>query len=137
MERPATRLSGPVLDADDAIALAEFYAALLGWELREREGPRPGYPVTDGWARLWSPYGRQKIEVQSEPRYVRPTWPPVEGEQQMMVHLDVVVGDLEAGVAWAKSLGATVAEPQLHDHDFHVVMLDPAGHPFCMCRGEV
>jgi hypothetical protein len=131
------RLSGPVLDAADAVGLARFYAQLLDWEVREQEAPRPGYPPTDGWARLWSPDGRQKIEVQGEPLYTRPTWPPVAGEQQMMLHLDVVVADLDAGVAWAQELGAVVAEPQLHEHDEHVVMLDPEGHPFCMCRGEV
>jgi predicted enzyme related to lactoylglutathione lyase len=131
------RLSGPVLDAADPVQLARFYEALLGWTMTECEGPRPGYPPEDAWARLRSPAGDQKIEFQWEQHYTPPVWPPRPGEQQMMIHLDVIVEDLDAGVAWARDVGATVAEHQPQHHGFHVIMLDPAGHPFCMCRGEV
>jgi catechol 2,3-dioxygenase-like lactoylglutathione lyase family enzyme len=131
------RLSGPVLDAADPVQLARFYEALLGWTMTECEGPRPGYPPEDGWARLRSPAGDQKIEFQWEQHYTPPVWPPRAGEPQMMIHLDVIVEDLDAGVAWARDVGATVAEHQPQQHGFHVIMLDPAGHPFCMGRGEV
>jgi predicted enzyme related to lactoylglutathione lyase len=134
--RPPMRVLGPVLDSADPVGLARFYETLLGWTMTDCEGPRPGYPPEDGWARLRSPAGDQKIEFQWEQHYAPPVWPPVPGEQQMMIHLDVAVEDLDAGVAWALEAGARVAEQQLHEHDFHVVMLDPAGHPFCMCRVE-
>jgi hypothetical protein len=39
----------------------------------------------------------------------------VAGEQQMMVHLDFEVPDLEAGVEWAIECGATLAEHQPPD----------------------
>lgn len=121
---------GPVLDAADALALAEFYERLLGWTVVEREGPRRGYPPEDGWARLRSPDGRQKIEIQWEEHYRPPTWPAVPGEQQMMAHLDVAVDDLAAGVEWALDAGARLADHQ-PQHDVRV-MLDPEGHPFCL-----
>ncbi len=129
------RVSGPVLDASDAIALAEFYARLLGWPVTEREGSRPGYPAGDGWARIVSPSGHLKIEFQWDEHYTPPVWPTAEDEQQMMVHLDIAVEDLDAGVAWAIEAGATVAD---HQPQTDVrVMLDPAGHPFCLFPGPV
>ncbi len=48
----------------------------------------------------------------------------------MMIHLDIEVDDLDDGVAWAIEAGATLAEHQPQD-DVRV-MLDPAGHPFCL-----
>jgi hypothetical protein len=81
---------------------------------------------------LRSPDGLQKIEIQWEPRYVRPTWPADEGGQRMMMHLDFGVIDLREGVAWAQSAGVTLAE---HQPQAHVrVMLDPDGHPLCLFR---
>jgi hypothetical protein len=48
----------------------------------------------------------------------------------MMMHLEIRVDDLDAAVAQAVALGATVAgfQPQ---EDVRVC-LDPAGHPFCL-----
>ena len=40
------------------------------------------------------------------------------------------MGDLEAAVADAVALGATVATAQPQEHVR--VLLDPAGHPFCL-----
>ena len=57
-------------------------------------------------------------------------WPPLAGRQQMQLHLDIAVDDLPAGVARAGSLGAAEAAEQPQD-DVRV-MLDPAGHPFCL-----
>lgn len=130
MSRPRMEVVGPVLDAPDAVALAGFYARLLGWRVVESEGPRPGYPAADGWAKLRSPSGDYKLEFQWEEHYRRPVWPPVDGEQQMMIHLDIAVDDLDAGVAWALEAGATLADHQ--PQEGVRVMLDPAGHPFCL-----
>jgi len=124
------RVSGPTLDANDPLALAEFYERLLGWPIVRREGPRSGQPSTDGWAMLRAPAVDLKIEVQWEPNYRPPVWPSVAGEQIMMMHLDIGVDDLDSGVAWALAQGARVAEyqPQAHVR----VMLDPEGHAFCL-----
>ncbi len=124
------QIVGPVFDSPDPIALAEFYQRLLGWTMVAREGPRPGSPPEDGWAKLRSPSEDMKIEFQWEPHYVRPTWPPVEGEQLMMMHLDIAVDDLEAGLEQALAAGAAVAEHQPQEGMW--VLLDPDGHPFCL-----
>jgi hypothetical protein len=54
----------------------------------------------------------------------------MEGKQQMMLHLDVAVDELEAGVESALELGATLAEFQ--PQETVRVLLDPDGHPFCL-----
>ena len=57
MSGPRMVITGPVLDAADPVGLARFYERLLGWNMVECEGPRPGYPSEDGWAKLRSPAG--------------------------------------------------------------------------------
>jgi hypothetical protein len=52
----------------------------------------------------------------------------------MQAHLDLEVEDLDAAVAHAVEVGATVAAFQPQDHVR--VMLDPAGHPFCLYLGD-
>ena len=42
------------------------------------------------------------------------------------------MNDLEEAVRYAVDCGATVAEKQFSDG--WRVMLDPAGHPFCLCQ---
>src|SRR5262245_52577389 len=124
------RISGPVIGAPDPVGLAEFYAKLLSWNVTDRAGPRPGFPPGDGWARVDPPDRSMKLEFQSEADFRRPVWPSEPGEQQMLLHLDVGVADLDEGVAWAIECGATLAE---HQPQRGVrVMVDPAGHPFCL-----
>jgi catechol 2,3-dioxygenase-like lactoylglutathione lyase family enzyme len=119
-----------VIDAADPVGPARFYERLLGWPLVEVEGPRPGHPPEDGWAKLRSPAGDQKLEFQWEPHDVPPVRPGAPGEQMMMMHLDVEVDDLEEGVRWAVECGARVAAHQ--PQDGVRVVLDPEGHPFCL-----
>lgn len=82
------------------------------------------------WVRLVGPEGGASLSFQFESDYVRPVWPQVESEQQMMMHLDIGVEELDSGVAFAESLGATLADYQPQE-DVRV-MLDPVGHPFCL-----
>ena len=133
--RPRMEITGPVIDAFEPVALARFYERLLSWSIVEIEGPRLGFPDNDGWAKLRSPAGTMKIEIQWEPNFVRPTWPTVGGEQTMMMHLDISVDDLDVGVAWAIESGATVADHQPQP-DVRV-MLDPEGHPFCLFAAQL
>ena len=128
------RITGPVLDAPNVAELTHFYEQLLGWNVEDRAGPRPGHPPGDGWSRLRPADGSTKIEIQFEEHYVRPTWPAAPGAQGMQIHLDVWVEDVPAGVAWAIECGATEAvhQPGNRDRNRLRVMLDPAGHPFCL-----
>ena len=123
------RVSAAVLGAADANALASFYERLLGWTVVEAE---------PGWVRLRDPSGNAGsagLSFAHEADYVPPVWPTAAGAQQMMVHLDIAVEDLDSGVEWAQRLGAVLADYQPQDHVR--VMLDPAGHPFCLFRASV
>jgi catechol 2,3-dioxygenase-like lactoylglutathione lyase family enzyme len=135
MERPRLHVSSVVLGAADPRELAAFYHRLLGWAVAEEYPARPGYPAEDGWAILRPPPGEpglRGLAVQWEPDYLPPSWPSAPGEPQMMMHLDIAVDDLEAGVTWALQAGATLADYQPQEHVR--VLLDPAGHPFCLFR---
>lgn len=112
---------GVVLDAPDAPALAHFYADLLGWKIADEDAEGAATGPAEGVAYL---------SIQTNPDYVRPVWPAAGGSQQMMMHLDFEVSDLEAAVAHALELGADLAEHQPQDNVR--VLLDPAGHPFCL-----
>ena len=121
VERPSIDVSTVVLGAPDARELAKFYSQLLGWTIAVDEGD---------WVMLRHPTGGTGLSFQSEPDHVAPTWPQVAGDQQMMVHLDLGVDDMDRAVEWAIDAGATLADrqPQAGVR----VMLDPAGHPFCL-----
>jgi len=121
---PRLTVTGTNIDAPDANALADFYRRLLGWETRVEE---------PGWVILRPPEGGQTLNFQTEERYVRPAWPAGPGDQQMMMHLEIKVDDLEASDAHAGAQGATLASFQPQD-DVRVC-LDPAGHPFCLFLG--
>jgi catechol 2,3-dioxygenase-like lactoylglutathione lyase family enzyme len=114
-------LTATVLDAPDAGDLARFYSQLLGWEIAHEE---------PGWVRLPNPEGGGGLSFQTESDYRPPTWPAGPGDQQMSMHLDIWVDDLEAAGAHAVAAGATLADYQPQE-DVRVY-LDPAGHPFCL-----
>jgi hypothetical protein len=61
--------------------------------------------------------------------YRPPTWPSSDVPKQ--IHLDLAADDLVAAVAEARRLGA-VELPEQPEPDEWRVMLDPAGHPFCL-----
>ena len=122
---PRLTVTGTNIDAPDANALADFYRRLLGWTTRTEE---PGWVVIQPSASDQARGGT--LSFQTESRYVRPVWPAGPGDQQMMMHLEIKVDDLEASVAHAVAQGATLAEFQPQE-DVRVC-LDPAGHPFCL-----
>jgi catechol 2,3-dioxygenase-like lactoylglutathione lyase family enzyme len=120
-QAPPLTLTGTVLASSDANALADFYRRLLGWPARADE---------PGWVALSAPGGGAGLSFQTEKAYVRPTWPASPDAQQMMMHLDIEVDDLDAAGAHALALGAVLAEFQ--PQAMVRVYLDPAGHPFCL-----
>jgi catechol 2,3-dioxygenase-like lactoylglutathione lyase family enzyme len=120
-QRPAMTLTATVLGAPDPRALARFYQRLLRWSLGSDE---------PGWVTLRPPGGGAGLSFQTEEAHVRPTWPAGPGDQQMQLHLDIEVDDLEAAGAQAVAAGAVPAEHQPQE-DVRVY-LDPAGHPFCL-----
>jgi catechol 2,3-dioxygenase-like lactoylglutathione lyase family enzyme len=120
-QRPAMTLTATVLDSPDANALAGFYRRLLGWTVRTDE---------PGWVTLAAPGGGAGLSFQTEDAYVRPAWPAGHGDQQMMMHFDIEVDDLDKAGAHAIAADATLADYQPQENVR--VYLDPAGHPFCL-----
>jgi len=112
---------GTAIEAPDPTALAAFYSGLLDWPVVHEE---PGTAVVK------PPQDSVFMVFQLAEDYVPPVWPPVPGQQHTMMHLDLQVEDLDAAVADAVALGARVAEFQPQDNVR--VLLDPAGHPFCL-----
>jgi catechol-2,3-dioxygenase len=119
--RSRTDWWGVVLEASDGVALANFYASLLGWPIAKQQEDEAAIAV---------PGTSSYLAFESSPDYVPPVWPAADGRQQMMMHIDVAVDDLAGAVADAVDLGATLAEYQPQE-DVRV-LLDPAGHPFCL-----
>ena len=118
-------LSGVVLDCPDPQALASFYEDLLGWR-RTQDEP--------GWVKLAGPEGGAGLSFQQEANFITPSWPAGSGDQQMQVHLDIHVDDLDVAGAHAAAVGAHLASHQPQD-DVRVY-LDPVGHPFCLFLNE-
>ncbi|WP_312034067.1 VOC family protein [Actinoplanes sp. TBRC 11911] len=112
---------GVVVDCADVEQLAHFYAELRGWRIAHLDDKDGCLDAGEGVAYL---------NIQYNSDYVRPSWPAKRGEQQMQLHLDFEVSDLAAETARAIALGAALAEyqPQTNVR----VLLDPAGHPFCL-----
>ena len=119
--RGLTEWVGTVLSARDPVALARFYSALLGWEIA-RESP--------DWVTIGMPGTTHYLAFAIDEHHEPPAWPSRPDEPTMQLHLDLGVADVEAAVSDALALGATLASYQPQD-DVRV-MLDPAGHPFCL-----
>lgn len=111
---------GIAFDCPDANHLADFYVKLLDL---------PKTISSPDWAGIHLPQGLVLV-FQSVENYVPPVWPWQDGAQQQMAHIDFYVEDLAASVDLALQYGATLA--QVQHYDTSTVLLDPAGHPFCL-----
>lgn len=105
-------------DTKTVKAMSDFYQALLGWEvayegdgyamLKDGDAAALGFGVAEG--------------------FTAPQWPN-HGTKQF--HLDLGADDVEAMVRRCVDLGATKPDDQ-PGGDRWTVLLDPAGHPFCV-----
>jgi len=114
-EQRDLRIAGISLDCPDPALLAAFYGKVLGgrtlWTKADSAGVEASGVV---------------LIAQRVSDYVPPTWPGTS-----VVHLDLAAGlDLEASVAFAVASGAKKAAYQPDPRWY--VLLDPAGHPFCI-----
>ena len=112
-DSPVARLVGVSLDCSDPQRLADFYLALLGGRQLWAKESSVGVEIP----------GAVLVVQRVEP-YVPPVWPGTS-----IVHLDLSADDIDVAAARAVALGAT--QPVQPDPRWRV-LLDPAGHPFCL-----
>ncbi|MEV8373035.1 VOC family protein [Kribbella sp. NPDC056861] len=129
MDGLTIQVTSVTITTPDPRALAAFYSRLLSQPVTTEEGPRPGAPPTDGWAQI-RPIIGPTLNFEYEAEWTPPQWPSRPGTQHATQHLDIHVNNLEAAVNHALASGATLAnhQPQTDVR----VLLDPAGHPFCL-----
>ncbi|MFJ7300984.1 VOC family protein [Streptomyces sp. NPDC099088] len=117
MTEPVGRLGSVALDCDDPRALATFWAATLGGEI---------ILESDGFCAV--DLGSLLLVTVRVPDHRPPQWP--EGTPKQF-HLDVAVVNLDTAERLALANGATEPADQPAP-DRRRVLLDPAGHPFCL-----
>lgn len=103
-------------DAADALALAGFWAAVLGSDVDEDSTADKAFVEAAGWGgpNIW-------FNRVPEPKMAK-----------NRVHFDLrAPGPVADEVARLEALGATVA--QRHEH--HTIMRDPEGNEFCVEPG--
>ncbi len=112
------RLGSIALDCADPSPLGAFWAELLGGEVAFTSDDFVAVKTDRGWLAA--------VRVED---YHAPSWP--DGDIPKQMHLDLAVDDLERAEAEAVRLGAVRADDQ-PSPDRWRVLLDPAGHPFCL-----
>ncbi len=117
----SARLAMVTIDCLDAQVEAHFWAALLGGEVQHAERDYAMVSATG----VTIGFGRTED-------FVAPAWPDRDGRKQF--HFDLAVADIDAAVERAVELGASLPEhqPAQDEGGTWRVLLDPAGHPFCL-----
>ncbi|MGW5128239.1 VOC family protein [Streptomyces sp. NPDC004069] len=116
---PAIRYAAVTFDCPDPAELARFYGDALGL---------PVAYSSDDFI-LLGQEGSAGLGFNRLADYRRPTWPDPSQEKQ--AHIELGVDDLESAQAHLLTLGA-VEPPTQPQPDRWRVLLDPAGHPFCI-----
>lgn len=112
------RLGSIALDCADPLPLATFWADLLGGEVAFTSDDFVAVKTDRAW-----------LAATHVDDYAPPTWPSAQVPKQM--HLDLAVDDLKEAELRATTLGAVRAASRPAP-DRYIVLLDPAGHPFCL-----
>ncbi|MDN6815168.1 MAG: VOC family protein [Corynebacterium variabile] len=109
------------VDCSDPVAQAEFWSELLGGEVAV---------ATEEYSMVvWPGTGHPALGFGHVADYVPPQWPNPNGSKQF--HLDIAATDIASAEKRALDLGARLADPQ--PGETWRVLIDPAGHPFCIC----
>lgn len=110
------------LDSADPGALADFYSAVLGWPVVHRQAE---YAMLSSGVDGVAPIGFGLVEG-----YQAPEWPDTGAPKRF--HLDFYADDIDEAAAQCVKLGASIPEFQPGGQRWRIV-LDPAGHPVCLC----
>ncbi|AKJ11615.1 glyoxalase [Streptomyces incarnatus] len=116
---PAFRYAAVTFDCADPAELARFYGELLGMSVLFS---------TDDFV-LLGKEGSTGLGFNRLADYRRPTWPDPAQEKQ--AHIELGVDDLDIAEKRLLELGASKPEFQPGGERWRV-LLDPAGHPFCI-----
>ena len=111
------------IDCPNTKKLREFYSGLTSWDQE--------FHITA----LVAENGLNVHFMQSDFEYVPPVWPEEQGKQQKQMHFNFQVDNLQFAVEESLRLGATKASAQYGGEHF-ITLLDPEGHPFCLCKRE-
>jgi hypothetical protein len=111
------------VDCPEPNVMVDFYAALLGGTITRRTADEA---KLDTAGRI--------IYFRVAPDYKPPTWPSP--EVPLHSHFDYVVEDPHAAAQHLLRLGGSLAAHQDPSDPHLLVMLDPAGHPFCLIRSS-
>lgn len=112
------RLAAVSIDTADPRPVAEFYRQLLGLEV---------FFDSDDFVALKGAVILLTFQRVADQR--PPDWP--EGELPKQLHLEFAVADVEVAEQAALGLGAVKAATQPAPEKWRV-LIDPAGHPFCL-----
>ena len=129
-ERVELRATSVTIAAPDPRELAAFYARVLGLQVTHSDPPHQDEPDAAGWAQIKT--ASLTLNFEFERCWEPPVWPAQPARQVATQHLDIWVSDVDAAVGWAVECGARLADAQPQE-DVRV-MVDPAGHPFCLFR---
>lgn len=109
----------------DGRALADFWAAALGWrrtqDYPDENGVPVAFTVTDGTT---------TYIFYTAKDHRPPNWPA----EELPFHLDLSFPDVAAAESRLLGLGATKPEHQPGGEHW-TVLLDPSGQPFCVSGG--
>jgi hypothetical protein len=111
------------IDCPDPNVLADFFATALGGKVTHR--------ATDV---AFAQAAGLSLNFRAVPDHKPPTWPSP--EIPLHSHFELVVEDPDTAAQEMLRLGARMAQHQNPDNPHLVVMLDPAGHPFCLIRSS-
>lgn len=117
MKIPTPQLAMMTLDCADPEPVSRFWSELLGWErvyLDENAAMVQGPNQALGFGRVEN--------------YAAPPWPNDRGSKQF--HFDLSTDDIAATAQRCIELGAH--QPVEQPADTWLVLIDPAGHPFCL-----
>ncbi|MCU1626407.1 MAG: glyoxalase/bleomycin resistance protein/dioxygenase [Pseudonocardia sp.] len=117
------QLLAVTLDCPDPRSLAHFYRSFLGGRLTASN---------EDFVVLTLPDATVRLDFQRVTNSAPPPWPNTDAPRRL--HLDFVVDDLDEAERQAVVLGAVCADSQPGGDRFRV-MIDPAGHPFCLAAG--
>ncbi|KAB2381626.1 VOC family protein [Actinomadura montaniterrae] len=117
---PAPSLFAVTLDCPEPVELARFYQAFVGGKLFFSSNKDYVALVIDAGFSL-------DFQHVANPAPVR--WPASSAARR--VHLDFAVDDLDQAEKHLLGIGAVLADFQPGGRKFRV-LLDPAGHPFCI-----